>query len=98
MFFALIFLISISVFSQDEDTTNVFYDTLKIQTDTVQNQKPIKENKKKKEQQVYICDSGKSKVYHLSKQCSALNSCKYQIISMDLSEAQKQYRQCKKCY
>lgn len=38
---------------------------------------------------IYLCDNGKTKKYHLSKQCRGLRNCSYKILKMNLDKAQK---------
>jgi hypothetical protein len=47
------------------------------------------------EPNVYICNNGKTEVYHLNKECSALKRCTHGIRPMTLSEAKnKRLRLC----
>ncbi len=44
---------------------------------------------------VYICDNGKTEVYHLDKNCSALRKCTHGVKPLKLSEAKaKKLRLC----
>lgn len=42
-----------------------------------------------KDDGVYVCASGESKKYHLSKDCRGLNACTHEIKEMDIIEAKK---------
>lgn len=51
-----------------------------------------------KERIVYICDNGKTVVYHISQNCSALNRCKAGVSKMKESAAKNEgKRVCKVC-
>lgn len=48
---------------------------------------------------VYICTGPKAKVYHRTSNCSGLNSCSGNVISVSISKAKEMGRRaCKKCY
>jgi len=48
---------------------------------------------------VYICNNGRTQVYHVSKDCSALKRCTHEIKEVSESDAIKkwQLRKCKTC-
>jgi hypothetical protein len=51
-----------------------------------------------KKSEVYICDNGKTSVYHINSGCSALGRCKHGVSKMKESEAKGiGLRACKKC-
>ena len=51
-----------------------------------------------KEIVVYVCNNGKTFVFHSSTSCSALNRCTHGVLKMTENEARKNgLRQCKKC-
>jgi len=55
-------------------------------------------HKAAKPDMVYICDNGKTEVYHTSKDCKAILKCKHDIKEMTLADAKKKgLRKCKLC-
>ncbi len=48
---------------------------------------------------VYICDNGKTQVYHVSKNCSALKRCTHEIKEVSETDAINKWklRKCKIC-
>ena len=54
---------------------------------------------RKGSQTVYICTGPNAKTYHSSKNCSGLNRCSHEIVSIDLNKAKSMGRRaCKRCY
>ena len=50
-------------------------------------------------QAVYLCDNGKTIVYHSSTDCPAMRRCTHQVRSLSVSEAKASgHRECMKCY
>jgi hypothetical protein len=48
---------------------------------------------------VYVCNNGKTEVYHVNKNCSALKRCSHEIKEVSESDAinKRQLRKCKTC-
>lgn len=42
------------------------------------------------DQKVYICDNGKTNVYHVNRLCPRLEKCKYKTATMSMSSAKSQ--------
>lgn len=67
---------------------------------TAQSQNPKKKSPvvNEKANTVFVCDNGKTVVYHTSQSCSALRRCSHGVSQMKESAAkQSGLRPCKKC-
>ena len=85
----IFWLIAVSLFISLNISQPVFSKDKKKSTTTTQ--------QKKREKKVYICDSKEKSVYHKSKDCYSLRTCKNGLIEMNLSKAKTLFKPCKKC-
>ena len=68
----------------------LFFFTLTF-SGNAQGKKELENKKKKCKTEVYICNSFRSKTYHLTKNCSGLKACKDTIRKIYKFKAERQY-------
>ena len=54
----------------------------------------------KTEQKIFVCMGKDAYTYHKYRDCSGLNNCASEIVSMSIDKAKRKYyrKPCKKCY